>query len=96
MSDVGLGAKGFEIRDDPATRPHNNPLTITLNSQSQTSMAFTAMNNRPKASVVPVQAPVPTPAPTMPYPQEIDVAFASSIELRKRVHAAIGTAIEYP
>ena len=66
-------------------------------------MAFTALNNKPSAPIVPVQtppapapapapAPVPAPAaPTLaPHPQEIDVAFASNHELRKRVHAAIG------
>ncbi|CAN9469308.1 unnamed protein product [Alternaria alternata] len=61
-------------------------------------MAFTALNNKPSAPIVPVQtppapapAPVPAPAaPTLaPHPQEIDVAFASNHELRKRVHAAI-------
>ncbi|XP_014560761.1 hypothetical protein COCVIDRAFT_23135 [Bipolaris victoriae FI3] len=63
-------------------------------------MAFTALNNRPSAPVVPVQAPAPVsePAPASvptraPHPQEIDVAFASNHELRKRVHAAID---QYP
>ena len=61
-------------------------------------MAFTALNNRPSAPVVPVQTPAPAPVPTpasastrAPHPQEIDAAFASNQELRKRVHAAIGT-----
>lgn len=52
-------------------------------------MAFTALNNQP-----PVQAPVPTPVQKhivpVTHPQEIDTAFASNPELRKRVHAAIG------
>ncbi|KAI4612480.1 hypothetical protein J4E80_007214 [Alternaria sp. BMP 0032] len=63
-------------------------------------MAFTALNNKPSAPIVPVQAPAPpapsapAPAPAaaptpVPHPQEIDVAFASNHELRKRVHAAI-------
>ncbi|RAR12641.1 Rtt106-domain-containing protein [Stemphylium lycopersici] len=56
-------------------------------------MAFTALNNKPSAPVVPIQTPAP-PAPVSapppaPHPQEIDVAFASNHELRKRVHAAI-------
>ncbi|KAE8843684.1 hypothetical protein HRS9122_04787 [Pyrenophora teres f. teres] len=51
-------------------------------------MAFTALNNKPSAPVVPVQVPAPVPVP-VPHPQEIDVAFASNHELRKRVHAAI-------
>ncbi|KAF1940935.1 Rtt106-domain-containing protein [Clathrospora elynae] len=42
-------------------------------------MAFTALNNKPSAPVVPIHT----------HPQEIDVAFASKPELRKRVHAAI-------
>jgi hypothetical protein len=76
-------------RDQPSTRPHdvfarNTTTTSTL------AMAFTALNNKPSMPVVPVQAPVPTPAPA-PHPQEIDVAFAGSHELRKRVHAAIGS-----
>ena len=60
-------------------------------------MAFTALNNHPIAAPPPVQAPVPAPAPKpvqatvvpISHPQEIDTAFASNNELRKRVHAAI-------
>ncbi|KAF1835108.1 Rtt106-domain-containing protein [Decorospora gaudefroyi] len=43
-------------------------------------MAFIALNNAP----VPIQTRAPPP-----HPKEIDVAFASNHELRKRVHAAI-------
>ncbi|KZM23634.1 uncharacterized protein EKO05_0007441 [Ascochyta rabiei] len=51
-------------------------------------MAFTALNDQP-TSQPPVQAPTPESAVPIPHPQEIDAAFASSHELRKRVHAAI-------
>ncbi|KAJ4351035.1 hypothetical protein N0V95_004206 [Ascochyta clinopodiicola] len=55
-------------------------------------MAFTALNNQPTLPP-PFQAQAPAPAPRpavpIPHPQEIDAAFASSHELRKRVHAAI-------
>ena len=75
--------------------------TNNTNSPLQPTMAFTALNNKPSAPIVPVQAPAapapsaPAPAPAaaptpVPHPQEIDVAFASNHELRKRVHAAIG------
>jgi hypothetical protein len=58
-------------------------------------MAFIALNKISSAPIVPIQAPAPAPAPApahtpAPHPQEIDVAFASNHELRKRVHAAIG------
>ncbi|KAF2998195.1 hypothetical protein E8E13_004458 [Curvularia kusanoi] len=56
-------------------------------------MAFTALNNQPPILSPPVQAPVPKPVPAtvvpIQHPQEIDAAFASNHELRKRVHAAI-------
>jgi hypothetical protein len=56
-------------------------------------MAFTALNNQPPVQPPPVQAPVPKPvqASVVPiqHPQEIDAAFASNADLRKRVHAAI-------
>ncbi|RMZ66079.1 Histone chaperone [Pyrenophora seminiperda CCB06] len=51
-------------------------------------MAFTALNNKPSAPIVPVQTPAPVPAP-VPRAPEIDFAFANNHELRKRVHAAI-------
>ncbi|KAF9693704.1 hypothetical protein EKO04_008260 [Ascochyta lentis] len=51
-------------------------------------MAFTALNNQPILHP-PAQAPVPKAAVPTPHPQEIDAAFASNHELRKRVHAAI-------
>ena len=69
----------------------DNKTTVPL------TMAFTALNNKPSAPVVPVQTPAPVPAPApapvpalVAHPEEIDVAFASNHELRKRVHAAIG------
>ncbi|KAL6706127.1 hypothetical protein ACN47E_006043 [Coniothyrium glycines] len=56
-------------------------------------MAFTALNNRPqtqKTQTVAIQAPGPQPAlQSAPHPPEVDVAFAGSHDLRKRVHAAI-------
>lgn len=56
-------------------------------------MAFTALNNQPPVQPPPVQAPVPkvVQAPVVPiqHPHEIDAAFASSAELRKRIHTAI-------
>ena len=53
-------------------------------------MAFVALNNR-AAPTIPVPGQATAPAPlAAPHPQEIDVAFASNSELRKRVHAAIG------
>jgi len=90
-------------RDQPSTRPRDIS-TNNNNSPLQLTMAFTALNNKPSAPIVPVQAPAapapaPAPAPAaaptpVPHPQEIDVAFASNHELRKRVHAAIG--MRYP
>ena len=68
------------------------------NTETQTPlMAFTALNSHPPAAPPPVQAPAPAPAPKfvqatvvpISHPQEIDTAFASNNELRKRVHAAI-------
>lgn len=53
-------------------------------------MAFTALNNQP-ASQLPPQLPVPKPVVPITHPHEIDTAFANNLELRKRVHAAIGT-----
>jgi hypothetical protein len=59
-------------------------------------MAFTSLNNRPRlpqapdipaASHVPELVNIPT---VLPHPKEVDAAFASNHELRKRVHAAIG------
>ncbi|KAJ4406011.1 hypothetical protein N0V91_004895 [Didymella pomorum] len=56
-------------------------------------MAFTALNNQAPSQPPPAQAPVPKPvqASVVPiqHPQEIDAAFASNADLRKRVHAAI-------
>jgi len=59
-------------------------------------MAFTAFNKQHKqdaALVTPASAPSSAPAP-VPAPvsriAEVDGAFASDNELRKRVHAAIG------
>ncbi|KAF3034217.1 hypothetical protein E8E12_001816 [Didymella heteroderae] len=56
-------------------------------------MAFTALNNQPPVQPPQVQAPVPKPvqAPVVPiqHPREIDAAFASNAELRRRVHAAV-------
>jgi hypothetical protein len=72
-----------------------NASTRHHRQQRQTSstleMAFIALNKISSAPIVPIQAPAPAPAHTpAPHPQEIDVAFASNHELRKRVHAAIG------
>ena len=54
-----------------------------------TNMAFTALNNQPPLQL-PVQLAVPKPTVPISHPHEIDTAFASNLELRKRVHAAIG------
>lgn len=90
------------VHGPPATLDSNTKSAPPLD------MAFTALNNRAVAPTVPIpmpaqvpaqaQAPAPVPAPTSvpasaPHPQEIDVAFAGNKELRKRVHAAIGTPI---
>jgi hypothetical protein len=61
---------------------------------SPPTMAFTSMNTQIR---VPLPPPVPAAVnnptvvtPAGPHPEEIDKAFASNHELRKRVHAAIG------
>ncbi|KAH3964169.1 histone chaperone [Parastagonospora nodorum] len=50
-------------------------------------MVFTSMNTQVRVPAAVVNPTVVTPAG--PHPEEIDEAFASSHELRKRVHAAI-------
>ena len=57
----------------------------------QRAMAFTALNAQPRAQQpsLPLTAPV-VPVAAVAHPPEIDVAFAGSPELRKRVHAAMG------
>jgi hypothetical protein len=95
MSDV---AEALNVRE---SRSAIDASTRHLRLQRQTSstleMAFIALNKISSAPIVPIQAPAPAPAPAptpaptpAPHPQEIDVAFASNHELRKRVHAAIG------
>jgi len=79
-----------ESRDQMSTRL-NDIFTSDNKTTVRLTMAFTALNNKPSAPIVPVQTPAPVPAPApVAHPEEIDVAFASNHELRKRVHAAIG------
>jgi hypothetical protein len=61
-----------------------------------TAMPFNSMNTQirvPQPPPVPAAVVNPTVVtPAGPHPEEIDKAFASNHELRKRVHAAIGMA----
>jgi hypothetical protein len=64
---------------------------------SRLQMAFTSMNTQirvPQPPPVPAAVVNPTVVtPAGPHPEEIDKAFASNHDLRKRVHAAIGMTV---
>lgn len=83
VSELNLGSRA----SSPATAARLRP------TPKHASMAFTALNNQPSIRPPPVQAPVPSPVQTpvdpVQHPREIDAAFASNADLRKRVHAAI-------
>ena len=62
-------------------------------------MAFTTLNSQVRVPQPPAPQPPAIPAavnnptvvtPAGPHPDEVDKAFASNHDLRKRVHAAIG------
>jgi hypothetical protein len=82
VSELNLGSRA----SSPAT-------AARLQHEPKHTMAFTALNNQAPSQPPPAQAPVPKPvqASVVPiqHPQEIDAAFASNADLRKRVHAAI-------
>lgn len=81
-----------EVATTSAARPHH-PTSNTASSPPH-AMPFTALNNQvrvPQPPPVPAAVVNPTVVtPAGPHPEEIDKAFASNHELRKRVHAAIG------
>jgi hypothetical protein len=76
-------------RSWPVANRESRRACIKHQHTKHTNMAFTALNTQPPVQPL-AQAPLQAAIVPIPHPQEIDAAFASNHELRKRVHAAIG------